>query len=328
MNTEKIKKLAEKANDYYISQNPECGDCAWRKGAYFIGCMAAYGITGKQSYLDYAFKWAKENSWSFYDDGKEWAYRNADYKICGQTYPELLKINPSAGTMQNMLDGMEIVLNDPNNDYWWWIDTIYMALPFYNMMGAEMNDSRYFEKAYKLFCNTAYERKLYDTDEHMWFRDENYLFEKKQTPGVKKIFWGRGNGWVMGGIARTLAVLPKDNPHYKEYETIFKDTAAALVKWQMSDGFWRCSIIEPSQYDVPEKGGNLEIKNNLFYNAPYGAAVYSVASKEAEKQFSIDGNIYCTENMLLINRIGGKDYKSFDEYQKETGFDKNGRELK
>ena len=80
--------------------------------------------------------------------------------------------------------------------------------------------------------------------------------------------------------------------------------------------------------DKPEKNGSLEIKNNLFYNAPYGAAIYSIAAKEAEKQFCIDGNIYYTRNMQLINRIYGKDYKSFREYQNETGFDKNGKELK
>ncbi len=299
MNTEKIKKLAEKANDYYISQNPECGDCAWQKGAYFIGCMAAYRITGKQSYLDYAFKWAKENNWSFYDDGKDWAYKNADYKICGQTYLELLKIDPNAGTMQHMLDGMEIVLNDADNDYWWWIDTIYMALPFYHMMGVEMNDSRYFEKVYKLFCNTAYERKLYDTKEHMWFRDENYLFEKKQTPSGKKIFWGRGNGWVIGGIARTLAVLPKDNPHYKEYETIFRDMSEALVKWQMSDGFWRCSIIEPSQYNVPETSGTVLISYALALGIRLGILEKDVYMPYVTKAFEGLSTIALDENGRL-----------------------------
>ncbi len=80
--------------------------------------------------------------------------------------------------------------------------------------------------------------------------------------------------------------------------------------------------------DKSEKGGRLEIKNNLFYNAPYGAAIYSIAAKEAEKQFCIDRNIYYTKNMQLVNRIFGKNYKSFSEYQKETGFDKNGKELK
>lgn len=61
--------------------------------------------------------------------------------------------------------------------------------------------------------------------------------------------------------------------------------------------------------------GGLEIKNNIFYNAPYGAAIYSIISKNAEKQTVIEGNTYYTENKMLINRWGGINYASFDEYK-------------
>lgn len=38
-NIEEIKKLAEKVNDYWLTQMPESGNCSWERGAYFIGCM-------------------------------------------------------------------------------------------------------------------------------------------------------------------------------------------------------------------------------------------------------------------------------------------------
>jgi len=56
------------------------------------------------------------------------------------------------------------------------------------------------------------------------------------------------------------------------------------------------------------------MKNNIFHNAPYGAAIYSIISESAEAQIDLEGNIYYTENADLINRWNGKNYKSFEEY--------------
>lgn len=69
-------------------------------------------------------------------------------------------------------------------------------------------------------------------------------------------------------------------------------------------------------------GGKLEIKNNIFCNAPYGAALYSIISQEAEKQIDSEGNIYYTENQHLLNRWNGVDYKTFEEY---SNAEKNAR---
>ena len=82
---ENIKKLAEKINDYWLEQIPESGNCSWERGAYFIGCMAAYRMLGKKDYLDYALKWAQDNNWHFYRNGTGKEYRSADCKICSQT---------------------------------------------------------------------------------------------------------------------------------------------------------------------------------------------------------------------------------------------------
>ena len=51
---------------------------------------------------------------------------------------------------------------------------------------------------------------LYDKEEHLYARDATYL-SKREANG-QKIFWSRGEGWVMGGLVRTLEYLPKDDP--------------------------------------------------------------------------------------------------------------------
>ena len=49
---------------------------------------------------------------------------------------------------------------------------------------------------------------LYDKEEHLFYRDHRY-FAKREANG-KKVFWGRGNGWVLGGLVEILQALPKD----------------------------------------------------------------------------------------------------------------------
>lgn len=66
--------------------------------------------------------------------------------------------------------------------------------------------------------------------------------------------------------------------------------------------------------EQPADGGSLDIKDNIFYNAPYGAAIYSIISKTAEEQVNIDANTYFTENESLLCRWNGENYKSFAEY--------------
>lgn len=254
-----IKQLMFKVNDYRIKEHPESGDCSWERGAYMLGCLAAYDATGKMEYYDYALKWANDNNWDFYDDHSDWAWKNADYKICGQSYLRLMEIDPSTGTMDNMINAMEVVLNNTDVDYWWWVDTIYMALPYYNMMGVKLNDSRYFDKVYALFEDTKDRRTCYDYEEKLWYRDERFLPDKARTASGKKVFWARGEGWILGGLARTLEILPKTNKYYKKYLEVYIDMVNALIPWQQKDGFWRTSVIDPEEFPMPETSGTVLI---------------------------------------------------------------------
>lgn len=69
----------------------------------------------------------------------------------------------------------------------------------------------------------------------------------------------------------------------------------------------------------------LEIKNNIFYNSPYGAAVYSIIDEKAENSVDFDNNLYYNENGELLVRWHGENYKAFDEC---SYIDKNGRSEK
>ena len=253
-----LKKSMERVNDYWIGQNPRPGDCAWERAAYFLGNMAAYEVLKKPGYLEYAVEWANANHWNFHDNEGE-CTTNADNLSCGETYLDLMEKYAVPGKMEHIRATMEWTARDPRNDYWWWVDTMYMALNFYHRMGLLLEDERLMDKAYRLYRNAKEERRLYDPGEGLWYRDENFLPEIARTAGGKKVFWARGNGWVFAGLARTLRTLPAECRYYEEYAGVYRRMARALEGCQCEDGFWHTSLTEPEEFDMPETSGTVLI---------------------------------------------------------------------
>jgi rhamnogalacturonyl hydrolase YesR len=65
-------------------------------------------------------------------------------------------------------------------------------------------------------------------------------------------YWGRGNGWVIAGTVRVLQYLPQDDARRADYVTLLTTMAAALKAVQGTDGMWRSSLLNPTQFPNPE----------------------------------------------------------------------------
>jgi rhamnogalacturonyl hydrolase YesR len=94
---------------------------------------------------------------------------------------------------------------------------------------------------------------LYDKEEHLFYRDST-MFGKTEKNG-RKIFWSRGNGWVMAGLARVLEILPADHPSRPRFEQQYRELAEKILSCQQSDGFWRSSLLDPDSYKMKETSG-------------------------------------------------------------------------
>lgn len=71
----------------------------------------------------------------------------------------------------------------------------------------------------------------------------------------RKLFWSRGNGWVMGGLVRMLQVMDKRDPKRSIYAKLFSDMAAKLVTLQKADGYWPASLLDNDPASPPESSG-------------------------------------------------------------------------
>jgi rhamnogalacturonyl hydrolase YesR len=193
----------------------------------------------------------------------DWQLRShlpdADDQSVGQTYLELylLKkdpemIAPTRGELDALLPEPHVSKKPEKPIVWWWCDALFMAPPVWARMYVATGDRKYIGYLNEEWAKTS--DLLYDKKEHLYARDADYL--SKTEANGKKMFWGRGNGWVMGGLARTLEYLPKDDPARGKYVTQLKEMAARVAALQGSDGLWRAGLLDQGNYALPEISGS------------------------------------------------------------------------
>jgi rhamnogalacturonyl hydrolase YesR len=115
-----------------------------------------------------------------------------------------------------------------------------MSPPVFAHLAQITKDDKYLAFMHKEFWEmTEY---LFDKDYGLYLRDSRY-FTRKDDQG-RPIFWGRGNGWVLAGLARTLEYLPEDDAQLSAYQDLFKNMSTTLLKYQNEDGSWPSSLLE------------------------------------------------------------------------------------
>lgn len=136
-------------------------------------------------------------------------------------------------------------------DRWCWCDALFMAPPTMLRLAQATGDRRYADFVHEEWkATTDY---LFDPSEQLYFRDSRF-FDMRDAKG-RKLFWSRGNGWVMGGLVRVLQVLDQKDPQRPTYEKLFKDMAAKIVTLQKADGYWPASLLDQDPGTPPESSG-------------------------------------------------------------------------
>jgi len=135
---------------------------------------------------------------------------------------------------------------------WWWCDALFMSPPVLLRMYAITNDRKYLDYMDHEWWLTS--GRLYNQQEHLYFRDSRY-FPQKEANG-KPIFWSRGNGWVMGALVNVLRIMPSDYPSRPKYVAQFREMAEKVAAIQSADGLWRSGLLDPAAYDLPEVSGS------------------------------------------------------------------------
>lgn len=252
------------ANNYFMQKWPDVGKTIitnkerpsniWTRSVYYEGLMALHEIYPKKEYYQYAKDWADFHGWGFRSGN---ITRNADDYCAAQTYIDLYQLEPKPEKLKNTRACMEKFLHTPQKDDWSWVDAIQMGMPVFAKMGVVENDPRYFEKMYDMYMFTRNHHGrngLFNEEDGLWWRDADFAPPYKE-PNGEDAYWSRGNGWVIGALAKVLSIIPEDAPHREQYVEDLQAMAKALKKVQRKDGFWNVSLHDESHFGGPELSG-------------------------------------------------------------------------
>jgi rhamnogalacturonyl hydrolase YesR len=241
----------------------------WTWSVLYTGYMAAATELGDNKYRDAMEQIGQAYNWGLRSD-----HPSGDDMSIAQMYIELYlqdkkpeEIAPIQTALNNILAAPRVPGGTGQKIAWWWCDALFMAPPTWARMYAATGDPKYISYLDEEFAKTS--ALLYDQNAHLYFRDATFI-DKKEANG-QKMFWSRGEGWVMGGLARTLEYLPKDDPARAKYETQLKEMAAALAKIQGKDGLWSSGLLDPAAYNnQPEISGSALITFGMAWGINNG----------------------------------------------------------
>ncbi len=255
-----VTGMMEDAADWQLHHPAKLKPLEWPNAAFYAGVMALARVSTGPRFLDKMTKLGEVNQWKL---GPR-PYHADDHAV-GQTYAELFLLLHEPRMIAPLQEAFDAILAHPQDDnldfdpmknpgrldHWSWCDALFMAPPAWIRLWAATGKPAYLDYAVtKWWVTSDY---LYDKEEHLYYRDSSY-FGKTEKNG-KKVFWSRGNGWVMGGLVRVLQFLPAGHRARPRFVAQFREMAATILACQQADGFWRSSLLDPASYPMQETSG-------------------------------------------------------------------------
>ena len=191
--------------------------------------------------------------------------------------------------------------DDPAKPLWWWCDALFMAPPTLARLYKATGKTEYLDFMDREWWITS--KLLYDSEEHLYFRDATYL--GKHEANGRKLFWSRGNGWVMGGLARVLDYMPKNYPARAKYAAQLREMAAAVIEVQGDDGLWRSGLLDAHAYRLPEVSGSAFIAYALAWGVNQGLLDRKTYGSAARKAWAgLLTHVYADGRLGCIQPVG------------------------
>jgi rhamnogalacturonyl hydrolase YesR len=230
----------------------------WTQGAFYAGAMALARVSERPRFTEAMRTVGAATHWQ---PGARTYH--ADDQCVGQMYVEMWELYHDAAMLAPLRESFDKVLAAPHDgdldfktkgvqDRWSWCDSLFMSPPAWARLARATGEQKYLDFAVTNWWRTT--EFLYDKDEHLFFRDSTY-FAKREANG-KKVFWSRGNGWVIAGLARLLDYLPEQHADRARFEKLFREMADKILSLQQPDGLWRSSLLDAENYPLQETSGS------------------------------------------------------------------------
>ena len=317
-----VRATLEAVADWQIAHPGRYRTTDWTQGALYAGMMALAGISPNPRYREAMLAVAEQNGWR----PGERTYHADDHAV-GQTYAELYAYYREERMLAPLRARFDEILAHPATNAltfsgpheqitrrWSWCDALFMAPPAWLRLYRATGDRRYRDFAVAEWQATS--AFLYDREEHLFYRDSRY-FPQREANG-RKVFWSRGNGWVLGGLVRVLEALPAEDPDRGAFVAQFREMAAAVLARQQEDGLWRSSLLDPASYPLQETSGSGFFTYALAWGVNQG--LLDRATYEPAVRRGWEGLVRCVNPDGRLTHVQpiGADPKQFDGQQTEV----------
>ena len=312
-----VLTIMQRVADWQLANPSTHKTTDWTQAAGYDGFMALAGISGDSKYRDAMLAVAETNAWK--PGPRKY---HADDQGIGQLYTELYFLYRDPKMIAPLREKFDWIMANPSTvtnlnirqphgqgtELWTWCDSLFMAPPGWVRLYAATDDERYMDYAVTNWWRTT--DFLYDTNEHLYYRDSTY-FNKQEANG-KKVFWSRGNGWVMGGIVRMLQYLPMNHPDRPRFEQLFKDMAAKVLACQQPDGLWHSSLLDPGSFPAKETSGSGFFTYALAWGVNQGLLDRDTYEPAVRKGWTALVGCVAADGKLTHVQPVGADPKNFD----------------
>jgi unsaturated rhamnogalacturonyl hydrolase len=259
-----VAQAMRKVADWQLARTQNHFSQDWTFAAMYTGLMAVPPAVHGTTYQDAMRTMGKQFNWQLGPRPE-----HADDHAVGQTYLELYAKDHDASEIAPTRQAMDALLkhtDDPRSLLWWWCDALFMAPPVLADLAKTIGDKKYLDFMNREWWITS--KALYDPQQHLYYRDASFL-DKHEKNGAK-VFWSRGNGWVMAGLVRVLETMPADYPDRSLYVAQLQQMSESIAALQGNDGLWRPGLLDAADYELPEVSGSAFYTYALAYGVRTG----------------------------------------------------------
>jgi len=252
-----MKKVADWQLDHWAKQGMKWPAYDWVNAVCYTGISALARVSGDSNYYRWLYAIGEKQDWN------TGPHRTmADDYCIGELYSELYTHYREPRMLAHFRPQCDTICSLPHSESlkwkndvylreWAWCDALFMGPAGLAELSTVTGDRKYLTTAVSLWWKTT--DYLFDPAEALYFRDSRF-FDKKEANG-RKVFWSRGNGWVLAGLARLLAQTPENFEGREKLVRLFRQMAKRIIALQQPDGGWRTSLLDPEQYPGKETSG-------------------------------------------------------------------------
>jgi rhamnogalacturonyl hydrolase YesR len=282
-----MKKVADWQLDHWRKEGMRWPAYDWVNGACYTGLSALAKVSGDSTYYRALVAIGEGLAWN------TGPHRTmADDYCIGQTYVDLYTHYRDPRMIARFRAQADTICALPHTESlewtgeiylreWAWCDALFMGPAGLAKLSSVTGDRKYWATADSLWWKTT--NYLYSPADSLFFRDSRYFGQRE--PNGRKMFWSRGNGWVLAGLARLLDAMPADDGGRERRDTspaddgrpeperlgakqaddggrgrkrllaLYRQMAARIAGLQQPDGGWRTSLLDPERYPNKETSG-------------------------------------------------------------------------